>query len=1020
LEEVSILGSVSIGLKRILVLLLLLLVTAGVSSAGVPGPGINLDVKQFTLENGMLFLVVERAATPQVACRVAIRAGSAFENAGSTGIAHMLEHMMFKGTMNFGSLDPEKDGILQGRIEEAFQAVLKEQGKRSPDREKVAAKLDEMNRLRNEVQEIFVPHAFSAQLGRNGAVGVNAFTSKDQTQYMTSVPSDMLEQWFSIISEQLFEPAWREFYVEKEVVQREWAYRYVNNPGGAAWLDLGATAYTAHPYRNPVIGWKSDMERFNTRDAMAYHREYYRPANAVCVLVGDVTPERAKKLANVYFSRYPAGKRAAETVTAEPPQRGARQSVRFLPGARTPLLRVGFHGARMGTDDFYALDALSMLMSHGRGARLRQKIVDEGKAIDAWAANPDNRFGGMIVLGGTPVEPEEIKAGGLSEEDTRNAYLKACENLEELLLGELEKLKTSLVSEDELIRIKRLNQHDFLRSLRSNEALAGTLATLEVQTGWKYLTGYLERIEQITPEDIRRVARKYIRAKNRTSVYVIPGGEPDRPPQPYAEMRSVSGSAVRNAVAPDTLENRSIYPTPIGWKHPLSFKRHPEKIVYPRPEKESIEGATLFHLKDDELPLIDMKLLVKAGAVDMGDETAGLGSLFELCLIRGGAGGYGPRELAAELDRHAVRLSVSVGQEETVIGLSVMKSDWEKGLELLEKVLARPLFDTTVLEVSKQEAMVDLQRQGGDALTVARREAMIWHFKDHPYGRDPLKGLQRIPRITRKDLEGFLKTYFVPSNMVVAVSGDIDKRSAMDGLSRLLKALPDQDAPSRKLAIPKKTPPVLALVHKPGQVQSQVVLLLPSVRRSNEAFWKLSLLINIFGGSDSMLYTRLRDELGLVYAAWFYQAYKWEAGMLTGYIGCQGVRTGEAIEETVNVMSELRKALPPSELRQKRLDVLNSFVFNVDTPIDLVTAYGRYHMRGEPLDTLERIQDAYISVSQSDLEELAGQFLDPKKLQIFVVADKETRMKGSRESLEADLKGVAEKIGVPYREMKLR
>ncbi|MGD8524306.1 MAG: pitrilysin family protein, partial [Desulfobacterales bacterium] len=258
---------------------------------------LNLEVQEFRLKNGMLFLIVERHATPQVACRLAIRAGSALEKSGKTGIAHMLEHMLFKGTKNFGTLDHEKDGVLQKQIEAAYQAILREQEKRNPDRDKIDKKRAEMDALRAEVQQIYIPQAYSSQLGKNGAVGVNAFTTKDQTQYMVSVPSDMLEQLFSILSEQIFEPAWREFYVEKEVVQREWAFRYINDPGGAAWLDLSTTAYSAHPYRNPVIGWKADMEKFSTEDAIAFHKKYYNPTNAVCVLVGDVTVASAKKLA---------------------------------------------------------------------------------------------------------------------------------------------------------------------------------------------------------------------------------------------------------------------------------------------------------------------------------------------------------------------------------------------------------------------------------------------------------------------------------------------------------------------------------------------------------------------------------------------------------------------------------------------------------------------------------------------------------------------------------------------------
>jgi len=129
--------------------------------------------------------------------------------------------------------------------------ILSEEQKRDPNQALIKEKLEEMDRLRQEVQKIYVPQAFSSQLGRNGAVGVNAFTSPDETQYTASVPTDMLEQWFCITSEQIFEPSWREFYVEKDVVKREWAFRYINNPAGALWLDLDALAYTAHPYHNP-------------------------------------------------------------------------------------------------------------------------------------------------------------------------------------------------------------------------------------------------------------------------------------------------------------------------------------------------------------------------------------------------------------------------------------------------------------------------------------------------------------------------------------------------------------------------------------------------------------------------------------------------------------------------------------------------------------------------------------------------------------------------------------------------
>jgi len=1000
-----------------------------VVALSVPGsaqgslPTININVKQFILKNGMLFLVVERHSTPQVACHLSIRAGSALEEQGKTGIAHMLEHMMFKGTKNFGTMDPIKDQALQDQIEAAYQVVLSEERKRNPDRSLIQAKRKEMERLRLEVQKIYVPQAFSSQLGKNGAVRVNAFTSKDETQYFMSVPSDMVEQWFSIVSEQLFEPAWREFYVEKEVIQREWAFRYVNNPDGAAWLDLHATAYTAHPYRNPTIGWKSDMEKFNTKDAESFHGTHYHPANAVAVLVGDISLEKAKQFAEIYFERYPAGRAAPETVTQEPPQSGPRKSVRFLKGARTPGVLVGFHGARMGTQDFDALDALTMVLSHGRGARMPQEVVNRGLAIDAWAHNLDNRYAGMLILGGSPNEPEEMKKGSLSEEEERQVHLRACENLEKILLAQLERLKTEPISIRELERIKKLNHRDFMERLKTNESMAMALATTEVQTGWPYLLSYLDRIDKVTPEAIREVANRTATEENRTTVFVIPGGRPEKPPQAYEEVRSLSGSSARMDFTPKDFTDRSNYPAPQGWKHPLSFEREPKKILYEKAEVSTVEGVPVFYLPDTSLPLVDLTFLFKAGSVDVSDGKMGLAQILNDTLIHGGAGERSPQELAMVLDENAIRLSFSVNEEDTVVKLSVLKGDLDKGLALLLDVLSRPRFEEPVVQVSKEQLLTALKRQGEDARSVSRREAVIWHFRGHVYGRDPLGALATIPGITRDEIGDFLKRYFVPSNMVVAVAGDIEKSVVLGSLGKLLRSLPERKAPERELAEPPPTGPVLALVHKPGQVQSQVSLALRGVRRTHPDFWKLSLLMNLFGGGDSLLYTRLREDLGLVYAAFFTQSYKWQAGTLLGYIGCKGDKTSQAIEETVEIMNSLHREVPAGELEQKRMDVLNSFVFNVDTPYELVETYGRYQLRGEPLDTLDRIQEAYIQAKQEELQSLSAKFLDPRLLQIVVVGDKMTpvnREDGQVISLEEDLKALAKKLDLPYTDLPLR
>jgi predicted Zn-dependent peptidase len=485
----------------------------------------------------------------------------------------------------------------------------------------------------------------------------------------------------------------------------------------------------------------------------------------------------------------------------------------------------------------------------------------------------------------------------------------------------------------------------------------------------------------------------------------------------------LGGSAAANFQYKGDLNNRSEYATPDGWKHPLSFRRNPHKVEYPPPQIFDVEKVNVFYLPDRELPLVDLTILIKAGSVDVDVSKNGLSDIFSSTIVRGGTETLSPHELALMLDENAIQLGVSVDEEQTTVHLSVLKEEWQKGLDLLQAVLTRPGFDPEVLQAAKNQALMALKRQGDNAQSVAMRESKIWHFKNHPYGRDPLTGLQTIPTVTREDLKRFLKTYFVPENMTVAVAGDIDKDKIIAGLQTFFQAFPKTKAPRRKLKDPATTSPVLALINKPGQVQSQIILRLPANKRSHPDYWKTNLLMNIFGGSDSLMYKRLRDDLGLVYSAGFFQTYKWKAGQLIGYIGCKGNQTGAAIIETLNVMEALREDIPERELEIKRLDALNSFVFNVDTKSELVDVYASYYLRGEPLDTLDNIQDAYMHTTKEELHRIARQLLDPAKVQIFVVGDKNINVPspdGKTVTLGENLKLLAHKLDLPFQQIVLR
>lgn len=1001
---------------RILVICLMAaLIAGGFYSAALAKPvtKVQVNVESFTLHNGMLFLVVNRPELPQVACRLTIKAGSTFESVGNTGIAHMLEHMLFKGTKNFGTTDLKQDLNLQRRIEATYQLILHEQNKDNPDQATIEKARAEMAALREQARAIYVPNAVFMQLGKNGASDLNAMTSKDWTMYTADMPSDMLEQWFSLISEQVFEPEWREFYVEKDVVLREWAYRGANDPGNLARQNLGAAAYQASPYKHPVIGWLSDIERFSTMAAIDFHSTYYCPNNAVCVLVGNVTVDEARKLAKTYFERYPEGGDVLSYVTREPEQTGPRSIMSALPGAKTPLVMIGYHGPSLGTADFYTMDLLSMILNYGQSSRLQQNLVKPGLLTSASAYNPDNRFSTQFILMGVPA---------LKETDGRYDYAALCDEARGLLLNEIQKIAVNGVTEKELDRAKTLARRQFIDTLRDNDSLAFVLASYEVYIDYMYLNTYLNELDKIKVDDVRVVAQKYLNENNMTVSIVTPGGEAAEAPVEYHETRIYTPGDEESEYAPKSFANHSIYKTPSGWKHPLSFNREPELIKYKDAEQFTVNGARVFYIKDDSVPLAELKLVVKAGSVDLPADKQGLNKLLRAALMQGGTENYNSLMLAEIMDDNAMQFNISSGLDNSAVTISVLSETFEYALQLLANILTQPALEEDVFNAAVQQQLAGLHMNSGDAQWLASNTSTALFFANSPYGANALDEMNTLPQITRDDVKNFVNAYFVPENMTIAFAGNVEREEVERLLLKFTARLNQASAPVRDVGgVPAMENGGLYLINKPGQVQSQIILMLPSVQRDDPEFWKLNFLANLYGsGKDSLLLTRLRDDLGLAYSSAFWETENWQTGYFMGWIGCQGAGTGLALREAAGLMENLKQGVKEKDVKRNKQMLLNSFVFNLDNNFDLAATYAGYALRGASLDTLETIQLAFSEATAEELTELAQRFFDVTKLQIVVVADKNTvaeDVDGEKVMLHEDLAKLAQELGLPFTEL---
>jgi predicted Zn-dependent peptidase len=457
------------------------------------------------LDNGLTVIVMERPEAPVFSFATIVNVGSAQEVPGITGLAHMFEHMAFKGTTKVGTSNYTAESAALAKVEEAYAAY--DRARRDPvnhDEAKVAALDKEWKAAIDEAQKFVVPNEFSKIVDRSGAVGVNAFTNTDETAYFYSLPSNRVELWAYLDSERFLHPVFREFYKEREVVHEERRMRTESSPFGRLFEQALATAFTAHPYGQPVVGWPSDLESFSATDAAAFYKKNYVPANMVIALVGDLKAAEVMPIMEKYFGRLPKAPAPDPLRTIEPKQTAERSVV--LREQSQPVYFEAYHRPSATDPDAQAFDAIEMLLSEGRTSRLYRSLVRDKKLATVaagFSGFPGNKYPNLFAFIGIPT------AGHTAGE------------LADPIHSELERLKTEDVSADDLQSVKTRAKAQLLRQLDSNSGLALQLATYQTLFGdWRELFHDVEKIDKVTPVDIKRVANATFVPANRTTAMI--------------------------------------------------------------------------------------------------------------------------------------------------------------------------------------------------------------------------------------------------------------------------------------------------------------------------------------------------------------------------------------------------------------------------------------------------------------------------------------------------------------------
>jgi len=479
---------------------LLTLITATVTAQDLASFEKRTSMRK--LANGLTVIISERHDAPVFSYATVINAGSAQDSPGTTGMAHMFEHMAFKGSDRIGTKDwPAEQKALQ-KVEAAYDAYDRAVHAEGAHDE---AKIKELEKTWRdaiaEADKYVVDNQFASIVDRAGGVGMNAFTASDITAYHFSMPSNRFELWAFLEAERFRHPVFRQFYKERDVVFEERRMRVESSPIGRLFEQFLSTAFVAHSYGYGTgVGWPSDLHNFSASDAERFFRKYYVPSNMVIGIVGDINPAEAWPIIEKYFGGLPSAPQPEALRTVEPPQNAER--IAILREQSQPIYLEGYHRPAVTHPDNATYDVISILMSAGRTSRLYKTLVRD-KKIAAQAAGisgfPGNKYPNLFAFIGvtTPGHTNDEIATAIAEE--------------------VDHLKKEDVPADELASVKTRVKAGLIRQLEDNDDLALQLATYQTTFGdWRELFREVERIDKVSAADVKRVANDTFVPSHRT------------------------------------------------------------------------------------------------------------------------------------------------------------------------------------------------------------------------------------------------------------------------------------------------------------------------------------------------------------------------------------------------------------------------------------------------------------------------------------------------------------------------
>jgi zinc protease len=890
------------------------------SASSIVVPPLKYETR--TLANGLKVVTALDRSAPIATVQVYYGVGSKDDPEGRSGFAHLFEHMMFKATKDMPA--------------------------------------EYMDRLTEDVG------------GMN-----NASTADDYTNYFEVIPSNHIERLLWAEAERMSSLAVDEanFKSERQVVEEELRQRVLADPYGRFQaLAIPQNSFTTHPYKRPGIGSIADLDAASLADVRAFHATYYRPDDALLIVVGDFDPAQLNAWIDRYFGpiKAPAGALPRVTVK-EPPRTGPRSVTTYGPNVPLPAVAITWLAPAASDPEDAALTVLDALLTGGDSARMNESIVYRQQlAQTVFSADDTRQQPGLFYVGA-------IMADGKTPNQGETALLAEIAKLRDAPVGpaELDKAKTGLIAQ----------------ALRSRETVEGRGSAIGVAQ-WvegdvSRVNDDIGRLQSVTAQDVQRVARKYLPDDRRVTIRYV--SDKQRPAGEAAAEGVASPGKPSAAVAAKAPTVAA--PPPAVSAGGLTQPPPPGPPVTPNlpvaSERTLANGLRVIVAHSSCLPLVTAQLSIKSGAAADPAGKAGLADL-TASLLTEGAGTRSATDIARDIEALGAHIDGNAKWDGSRADINVVTSKLPAAMAILADVVRKPTFAPEELERLRQRTLDSLEVALQQPGTLARDAAADAVFAGTPYGHVLNGTPASLKKITPADVAGFHRAWYRPDNAVLVLTGDITPES---GFALAQRAFGDWARPAAPLAAtamaaPTSRPRVI-LIDLPGTGQAAVSLYMPAIARTDPRYYQMLVSNSVLGGGYSArLNEEVRVKRGLSYGANAVM----DARRGVGPIAASAQTKNESAPEVVSlILQEIDslKTSPPdaAELAARKATLAGNFGRNVATTGGLASYLSGLAIQGIDLGEINRYGPAVQAVTADQVRAMATQVIDPKAFTVVVAGD---------------------------------